>query len=259
MISAPKITVITPTFNQAVFIERTILSVLNQNYPNLEYLVFDAGSNDGTLEILKKYSDSLTWFSEPDHGQTDAINKGLRLCTGDVITFLNSDDEFAPGALGKVGEYFLAHPQIAWVTGKCQVIDQQDVEVLKLVTLYKNLLLRTHSSQLLKIVNFISQPATFWRRKVLDEIGYMDETLEYVMDYDYWLRITCKYPISFLDEVLAKFRTYPASKTRQSAINQQDEEFRVVHKYSRSAPLRFIHSLHRLFNIVVYTWIFRSQ
>jgi glycosyltransferase involved in cell wall biosynthesis len=259
MISLPKITIITPTFNQAIFIERTILSVLNQNYPNLEYLIFDAGSSDGTLDILRKYSGSIKWVSEPDHGQTDAINKGLRVCTGEVIAFLNSDDEFAQGALLKVGMFFSKHPQVAWLTGKCQVINQQGDEVLRLVSLYKNVLLQTRNSHLLKIVNFISQPATFWRRDVLDEIGYFDETLEYVMDYDYWLRITSRYPITFLDELLAKFRTYPASKTRQSAINQQDEEFRVVHKYSQSRSMRFIHSLHRLINIVGYTRLFHNK
>lgn len=103
----PKISIITPTLNQAEFIEKTILSVLNQNYPNLEYLVFDGGSSDGTQEILTKYSKEIKWWSEPDQGQSQAINKGLRICSGEIIGFINSDDQYEPNALLEVGIFFL--------------------------------------------------------------------------------------------------------------------------------------------------------
>jgi glycosyltransferase involved in cell wall biosynthesis len=255
----PKITIITPTYNQAEFIERTIASVLDQNYPNLEYLVYDAASTDGTCEILKKYSRSLTWVSESDQGQSDAINKGMRICSGEIIGFLNSDDELEPGSLMKVGRYFLEHPETPWLTGNCKFIGVNGDEVLKIVTFYKWLLLQTRSALLLRIVNFISQPATFWRKEVLGEIGYLDIELKYVMDYDYWLRLTERYPITFIDENLAKFRTYPSSKTRQSAVLQHDEEPRLIRRYSKSGVMLYFHSIHRLFNILIYTRFLKTK
>jgi len=257
MKSVPKISVITPTLNQAVFIEKTIKSVLSQNYPNLEYLIIDGGSTDGTLEILKKYSGSLRWFSEVDKGQADAVNKGMRICTGDIIGYINSDDEYEPGSLQRVAEYFDDHPDTTWLTGKCKIIDLHSVEVMKLVTFYKYLLLRTRSKKLLKIVDFISQPATFWRKRIVDEIGFLNEEFHIVMDYDYWIRITERYPIIFMDEYLANFRTYPSSKTRQSAINQIDEEFLMIKKYSNSRLTLFFHYMHRLVNITIYNWFLR--
>lgn len=114
----PKISIIIPTLNQARFIEETIQSVLSQNYPNLEVIVCDGGSIDGTQDILKKYADSLTWTSEPDRGQVDAINKGLRQATGDVVAYINSDDIYTPNTLLSVGKYFIDHPETQILTGK---------------------------------------------------------------------------------------------------------------------------------------------
>src|SRR5579862_9846502 len=128
MKSLPRITIITPSYNQADYIEQTIVSVLKQEYPNLEYIVMDGGSNDGTLDILKSYSDRLTWFSEKDHGQTHAINKGMRMASGVIVGFLNSDDILLPGALQHIGSFFVDHPEPKFVTGKCRVIDKNGVE-----------------------------------------------------------------------------------------------------------------------------------
>lgn len=154
----PKISIITPTLNQAEFIEKTILSVLNQNYPDLEYLVFDGGSNDGTQEILKKYSKDIKWRSEPDQGQSSAINKGLRICSGEIIGFINSDDQYEPSALLKVGNFFASHPEAMWVTGKCKIINEYEKEVFSFVSFYKHILLRFHHPSLLGVVNYIPQP-----------------------------------------------------------------------------------------------------
>lgn len=248
----PKISIITPTLNQAQFIERTILSVLNQNYPNLEYLIFDGGSSDGTQEILKKYSDRIRWWSEPDRGQSNAINKGLNISTGEIIGFINSDDEYEPGALFRVGKFFSNHPQAMWVTGKCKVIDIHGREVLSFISIYKNILLRFHSLSLLGIVNYIAQPATFWRRQIVREIGLFDEGLRYVMDYDYWFRIAQKYPLNVINSYLARFRLYPTSKTWQSALVHDDEEIKVVGRYIKSPLILGLHKLHRFFNNAIY-------
>src|SRR5688500_4533124 len=118
----PKISIITPSLNQGDFIEQTILSVLSQDYPNLEYLVVDGGSSDATLGVLAKYAGKVTWISEADKGQTDAINKGLRRATGSIVGYLNADDLLLPGTLNKIGEVFSDHPQARWATGTCRIV-----------------------------------------------------------------------------------------------------------------------------------------
>jgi glycosyltransferase involved in cell wall biosynthesis len=118
----PKISIITPSYNQVNFIQHTIDSVLGQEYPNLEYIIIDGGSTDGTVEIIKGYLGRLQWISERDNAQSDAINKGLRISTGEVVAFLNSDDIYEPGALEKVGQFFAKHREAKWVTGKCHTI-----------------------------------------------------------------------------------------------------------------------------------------
>lgn len=147
----PKITIITPSLNQAFFIEETIQSVFSQGYPYLEYLVIDGGSTDGTIDILKKYEGRLSWISGPDSGQTNAINKGLRLATGEVVAFLNSDDLYEPGALLTVGEFFASRPEAVWLTGMCINIDQSGKEIRQRTRLYKNFWLGLHSYSILQI------------------------------------------------------------------------------------------------------------
>ena len=242
----PKISIITPSLNQGQFIEKTILSILSQSYPNLEYFIVDGGSTDDTLKILEKYTDRLTWFSEPDRGQTDAINKGLRRATGDIVAYLNSDDILLPNTLLEVGAIFAARPQSIWVTGQCLIIDENDREVRRFITTYKNILLRLRSFSLLLITDYISQPATFWRRNIIEEIGMPNENLHYVMDYDFWLRLYSKYPPIFIPKYLASFRVHKASKTTTNYKNVfVDEEQVVIQNHTRSFWLKYLHHAHR--------------
>lgn len=237
----PKITIVTPSFNQGPFIERTILSVLGQGYPNLEYIVMDGGSTDGTIEILKRYEGRLTWTSEKDKGQTDAINKGITRSTGDIIAYLNSDDVYEPGALIRVADHFSAHPEIMWLTGKCRIIDEQDREIRRPITAYKNFLLRHFSYSLLLVTNPVSQPATFWRRSAVTEFGLFDETEHLVMDYDYWLRVGKNHPLAVLDGYLAGFRVYAATKTSSSFLTTFKREMELARKHSTSFVLNGLH------------------
>jgi len=239
-----KISIVTPSFNQSQFIERTIESVLSQGYPNLEYIVMDGGSSDGTVDILERYSDRVIWESKKDNGQSEAINNGLRMSTGDVVTFLNSDDTYEPGALSKVADYFQQNPAMKWVYGKCRIIDEGDVEIRKPITLYKNLLLRKYSYSKLLSENFISQPSTFWRREIHDEIGYINEDEHYVMDYEFWLRIGRKYPAGVIDSYLANFRMYDSSKSGSLANPQFQDELRIAKAFSNGARLPIL--LHEL-------------
>ena len=251
----PRISIITPSFNQGDFIEQTILSVLSQDYPNIEYLIMDGGSSDTTLTILKKYSGKITWISEADKGQTHAINKGLRLATGSIVGYLNTDDLLLPGTLKKVAEVFINDPQSVWVTGKCRIVDEENNEIRRPITIYKNALLGSHNFSLLLMTNYISQPATFWLREALESAGYLDENLRYVMDYEYWLRLYSRWPPVFIPEYLAVFKIHRNSKTTSTGHKDVyvDEEKIVVGRYVRSRFQMFLHNMHRLMMTFAYS------
>lgn len=247
----PKISILTPTLNQARFIEETIQSVLSQGYPNLEFIVVDGGSTDGTLDILRKYSESLVWSSEPDRGQVDAINKGLLKASGDVIAYLNSDDIYTPNTLVTVGKYFTDHPDTMILTGKCSNMDVKGNEIRSIITLYKNLWLKIGRDANLTVLNYVSQPATFWRKALLDSVGLFDPDCRYAMDYDYWLRTTRKHKLEFIDQTLAKFRVYPTSITSSNSDAQFKEELRVAARYANPFQL-WLHKLHAKLAYWVY-------
>ncbi len=254
----PKISIIVPTLNQARFIEETILSVLSQNYPNLELIVLDGGSTDGTLEILKKYEHSLTWISEPDKGQVDAINKGLRMVTGDVVAYLNSDDIYTPNALLIVGKYFSEHPDAQIVTGKCVNINENGVEVRPLIKHYKNFWLFVGIDYFLTVLDYVSQPSTFWRREIMDSIGYFDAQFRNAMDYDYWLRATKYHKLNFINQYLSKFRIYPTSITSSNSRAQYDDEMSVAFRYG--TPLQnSLHKIHAEISCWFYEHVFNRK
>ncbi len=204
----PKISLITPSYNQGQYIEATIQSVLAQNYPQLEYLIIDGESSDGTLDILSRYSRILKWISEPDKGQAHAINKGFKKSTGEIIAWLNSDDIYLPGALHRVADLFRQHPEISVVYGDYYLIDEQGKVLLqkKEIPFDYNILLYG--------LDYISQPTTFFRRQVFDQVGYLDEKLHYGLDWEYWLRIA-SYGGQFahISHYLAATRLHVAAKT----------------------------------------------
>lgn len=251
--SLPRITIITPSFNQSHFIGQTIESILSQNYPQLEYIVMDGGSTDETLAVLKHYKNRIRWISEPDRGQTHAINKGLQIATGDVIAFLNSDDLYAPGALHAVGTWFAHRPEALWATGECRIIDTNGYEVRQAVTVYKNAWLRLRTYSSLLVLNYISQPATFWSRRALEIIGYLDESLHYAFDYDYWLRLGRQQNVGLINRALAFFRVHPASKGGTGAETQFAEELAIAHRYTRSRALLFLHRIHKALILATYS------
>jgi glycosyltransferase involved in cell wall biosynthesis len=208
MSALPSISIVTPTLNQRRFIEATIDSVLQQEYPDLEYLVVDGGSTDGTQELLSSYEGALRWVSQAGSGQTAAINPGWQLTSGEVIAWINSDDIYAPGALRKVGEYFQNHAEVDIIYGDCDMIDA-DGRYLKVYP--------TQPFDFVKLVratiNFIPQPATFLRRSVIEKTGPLDESLSYVMDFDYWLRAGLQHDIRYLPEKLAALRLHAMAKS----------------------------------------------
>lgn len=251
MNSLPKISVITPTYNQGNFIEGTINSVINQNYPNLEYIVLDGGSTDGILEILEKYNKHLIWKSEKDNGQSDAINKGFQRASGDIFSFINSDDTYEPGALLKVGEYFSTNPYAKWVTGYCRVINENDKEIRRFITLYKNFWLNCHSYSSLLLLNYISQPATFWRKNLVKSVGSFNESLHYSMDYDFSLRVGQKHQLYLIQDYLANFRIHKSAKSRLER-EYFNEDYKVASEYAVNKFQTVIHKFHNELIVFIY-------
>jgi len=253
----PTITIVTPSLNQGRFIEETIKSVLSQGYPKLEYIVADGGSTDNTLDVLKRYSAQLKWYSKKDKGQTEAINNGVRMANGDIVAYLNADDVLLPGSLSFVAETFSRHRDVQWLTGQCRIIDENGKSIRSLVALYKNMLLYLHTYQALLMTNYISQPATFWRRSLLTQCDLFDESLHYVMDYEYWLRIWKVTPPLILHKDLAGFRIQSHSKTTSTGHLDKyiDEEKQIIARYTSSRFWMFMHDAHRLLMTGVYSFI----
>jgi glycosyltransferase involved in cell wall biosynthesis len=240
-----KITVITPSYNQGQFIGRTIDSILSQEFDGeLEYLVIDGGSTDNTLEILKGYGDRIRYVSEKDKGLADAVNKGLAKATGDIIGWLNSDDLYRPGTLAKVMGYFSANPECRWLYGKCRIIDPDDREIYKNVTRYKNLLLKKYSYSRLLTENYISQPAVFFRRSLIEEAGNLRTDLRFALDYDLWLRFGCRYPAAVIHSYLSDFRRHPQSLSETNTVRQFEEQFNVAREHGASRLQLVIHKFN---------------
>ena len=207
----------TPSFNQGSFIERTIRSVLGQVYPALEYIVCDAASNDETQAVLRAYADRVRIVVEPDAGQASAVNKGISRTQGEIIGWLNSDDIYTPEALWRVATYFAAHPSVDVVYGQAQLIDAQDRVLGHYYT-------EPWNADRLRCRCFLCQPAVFFRRRVTERWGLLDEALHFCMDYEYWLRLAAGGAhFAYLPEVLAGSRQHPATKTlsQRSALHTE--------------------------------------
>lgn len=201
----PRVSVITPCLNAARTLAATLASVRAQDHPALEHIVVDGGSTDGTVELLRGAED-VRWISEPDRGLAHALNKGIAMASGDVVGELNADDVYAPGALRAVAAAFRDHPEAEWVTGYCPIIAADGREIRRPVTAYKNLLLRHYSLGLYLTHNFVSAPATFFRRSALEAVGGFDERYRISVDYDLQLRVARRGDPVILRRDLAAFR-----------------------------------------------------
>ena len=208
MIDEPLVSIITPSLNQSGFIEDTIRSVLDQDYQNLEYIIVDGGSIDGSLEIIEHYADRLAWWvSEPDKGQTDAINKGFAKAKGEIFAWLNSDDTYRHEAVSEAVNYLNSHPKIGMVYGDANLIDN-----------HGNLVGRfparpTDYRRLRRGYVHIPQQAAFFRSRYWREVGPLDPSFYFAMDYDLWVRIAGVAPIAYHPKVWANFRLHGSAKT----------------------------------------------
>lgn len=204
----PLVTIVTPAFNAGRFIEATIRSVLDQDYPAIEYIVMDGGSTDGTLDVLRRYGDRLTWRSGRDGGQSAAINAGWRAGRGQVLAWLNADDTYFPGAVGSAVAYLQQHPAAAMVYGDCDMIDERGYTLRPYRTGPFDIVAMVRQAQ-----NPIPQPAAFMRRAALDAAGYLDQRLHMAMDLELWLRLGLRYEVGYLPRRLATLREHPGTKT----------------------------------------------
>jgi glycosyltransferase involved in cell wall biosynthesis len=206
----PKISIVTVNYNMAPFLERAILSVLDQQYPELEYIIIDGGSNDGSIEIIKKYADRLSyWVSEKDNGQSDALNKGLSRCTGDIVAWLNADDYYEPGAFLKAIEAFKNNPECGVVLGACRVFENGVPDhIVKTEKITEKSLTQYWKSYFIP-----PQPAIFWKKSIMDKTGLLKEYYCYCMDLDLWLRFSKVTRFACIPDLLAHAELHPLSKS----------------------------------------------
>lgn len=231
---SPLFTIVTPSFNQGRFLDRTIRSVLDQFVSSIEYLVFDGGSTDDSIEILKSYEKKIKWVSEADHGQAHAVNKGFKIAQGEIIGWLNSDDIYYPGALERVAGIFQSDPTIDIVYGDAYHINENDQVIEKYYTEPWNF------ERLLEVC-FICQPATFIHRRVFEKIGYLNESLHYCMDYDYWIRAgKAGLKFYYFPEILAGSRLYAETKTLGSRIKVHYEINDMLRTHLERVPDRWL-------------------
>jgi glycosyltransferase involved in cell wall biosynthesis len=241
-----KISVVVPSYNSARFIEETVQSILDQDYPAKECIVIDGGSNDGTVEILKKYGDRIKWLSEKDKGQSDAINKGMKLAQGEIVTYLCADDVYEPGCLQKVADLFTANKNCQWLYGKCRIVSESGREIRRPITWYKVFWQKRYSYNWLLVSNFIAQPAVFWRRDKGAATGLFDINAHLTMDYDYWLRMGSQHKPGFINAYLADFRWHPVSKSAtgftaaSKAARDTGRKYAVAQKRGFLVPLQYL-------------------
>lgn len=233
--ASPLVSIVTPSFNQAHFLEKAILSVSQQDYPYIEHLVVDGGSTDGTLGLLERYSHRLRWISEPDNGQADAINKGFRMAKGAIFAWLNADDLYAPKAIRTVVEYFKTHPDAYFVYGDALAIDEYG----RPYGLRMNVK-PTQLRDLVQVGDAIVQPAAFWRAELWRTVGELDTTLHYNLDYEYWMRVAARYDLHYLPCCLAWERLYALAKTFTGNLERMEEMAQVAERHGgKGIPANF--------------------
>ena len=250
----PKISIVTPSYNQGQFLERTILSVLNQNYHNLEYIIIDGGSTDGSVEIIKKYEKYLTyWVSEKDKGQSDAINKGFAKATGLIYAYLNSDDIYLPGLFSAVADSFIKHPDISLLYGNKLIIDCNDNVISeRRVTRY------TYLSKLGFFYGGFGfyQPASFWTKNAYDLSGGVDVSLKFCMDnYLFYKFLINGGKFQFIRQYFSGFRIHEHSKTSTISKTAEAEMSLLTQRYNlkrNSTNAKYVWFLVRLHRALLY-------
>jgi glycosyltransferase involved in cell wall biosynthesis len=243
----PKISIITPSYNQAQFLEKTILSVLNQNYPNLEYVIIDGGSTDGSLEIIKKYEKYLSyWVSEKDKGQADAINKGFEKSSGEILAWLNSDDLYLINTLSKIKKTFMTNEEINFLYGHSLLINEEDNIIRSLYTVPQ-----TYYSYIYDGGN-IFQGTVFWKRDIFYKYGMLDKKLQTAMEYKLFDNFFKNEKGYFLNDILAAYRLHKKAKSYQISNEIRTVELNNIRKIKSNILLKIYYRVRRIFYYFVF-------
>lgn len=253
-ISEPMVAIVTPSFNQGHYIRATIESVLAQDYPHIDYIVVDGGSTDETLSVLREYDGRVRWISEPDRGQTHAINKGLALTRGEIATWVNSDDLLLPGAVSAAVAAFKEDSRLAFVYGNAHELDGRGEFVRNNYPPAPNVWELVHGW------DYLVQPACFFRREKLEAVGGLDETLHWAMDYDLFLRLALRYPIKHIAAFLAEYRVYDECKSCSGGWKRFLEISRIIRRYSilRCPPVLLLYAWECI-HVSLRSWAHRTR
>lgn len=265
IMSLPKVSIITPSYNQDKFIEETILSIINQNYPNLEYIIIDGGSTDNSVEIIKKYEKYLAyWISEKDSGQSEAINKGFERATGDIVCWLNSDDILMPNALKKIKEYFEKHKDVDFVSGDLVKINENSIIYSCFFTLKQKKWYAKHG------IYYVDQPSMFWKRKIFETTGLLKKDYHAAMDKELLIRIFINnFKFGHVGKILSGFRMHEGSKSSAGDNNKDMHRDKLVlyelygKEYGQMKPelhYRLIYGIEKLIRCIYFKkWIFEIR
>jgi glycosyltransferase involved in cell wall biosynthesis len=240
-----KLSIVTPSYNQGKFIKDTFDSIINQDINfELEYILVDAVSTDETPKIVEKFAPKFKskgiefiYICEKDKGQSDAINKGWKIATGDIVTYLNSDDYYEPNVLQKVMDYFIDNPNIKWAYGGWNFVNKNGI-------LYKSVQPAIFKKQKLLDYCNIAQPSCFFRKELLGEFGILNEKIHLAMDYDLWLRFTTKYAAGIMNFIISNMRYYPDAKSGSRTMEQLRESFILSKKYSEKFSWQRIRQIY---------------
>ena len=246
--NSPKISIIIPSYNKVKYIESTLKSIVKQGYKNFEMIIQDGASTDGTLEIIKKYATKYKAFiryeSKKDKGQLDAINKGIKKATGDIITFINADDEYTLGCFETVVGYYLENPGALWFAGKGIVIDENGRDMAKMVSRYKSTLLLINKYNLLLTTNYMMQPSVFLTKKAFKKYGLFRGTKFAVMEYRLWLDIGKDGMPVVINRSLSRFRLENDTKTNKNSETLLFDDEKIVEEFTSNKLLLLLHKLN---------------
>jgi glycosyltransferase involved in cell wall biosynthesis len=244
----PLVSIVTPSYNQAHFLEETIQSVLGQSYPNLEYLIVDGGSTDGSREIIERYAGRLAWWvSERDKGQTDALNKGFARARGDILAWINSDDTYLPGAIAEAVDYLQAHPEAGMVYGDANLVDEHGAVLGPFPAR------QTDYRRLRQGFVHIPQQSAFFRGDLWRQVGPLDPSFYFAMDYDLWVRLAAKAPLHYTPRLWANFRLHSTGKSVVSDDRCWPEMLRVHYRDGGSPFSRLVFKAK--IRPLVYAWM----
>ncbi|HLE52212.1 MAG TPA: glycosyltransferase family 2 protein [Anaerolineales bacterium] len=248
VLDKPLVSIVTPSYNQGSFLEETIRSVLGQDYPHLEYIIVDGGSTDGSREIIQRYSDRLAWWiSEPDQGQTDAINKGFSRAKGEIFAWLNSDDTYLPGAVSEAVSFLSSHPEVGMVYGDANLIDDSGKVIGKFPAR------QTDYRRLMRGFVHVPQQSAFFRARLWRQVGPLDPTFRDAMDYDLWVRLSRISAIRYTPRLWANFRLHGSSKTA-SPGNLCWPEMVIVHRRQGGSWLSWLR-LKAAIRPLIFGWL----